>query len=166
MIERFEPGQPTEPEDKNHLQWLPAIGAGLIAGAVLLIVPRGSPWSTITFFLPVIMGRVMPDAWNFPLMGSYLIHLALSVIYSLIISRVVVGVTQLRAVITGGIMGLFLYFVNFAVASFCLPEVRGNEFSVLFAHFVFGAIVGGAYRGLLRRKTAMVPSQGPIPPTT
>jgi hypothetical protein len=79
----------------------------------------------------------------------------LSVLYSLIISRVVIGVTQLRAVLTGGMVGLFLYLINLAIISFGIPALRGNEVSVAFTHIVFGLIAAGAYRGLLRRKVVV-----------
>jgi hypothetical protein len=155
MIRHFEPSPATEPEDKNHLQWLPAVNAGLIAGGILLVVPRGNPWSALDFFAPVVMGRIFPESWSVPLIACFVMHLGLSVLYSLIISRVVVGVTQLRAVITGGIVGLFLYLLNLGAVTFAAPGLRGNEVSVAFTHLVFGLIAGGAYRGLLRRRPAV-----------
>jgi len=163
MIKNFEPSLPTEPAGRNF-QWGAAIGAGLIAGGVLLIVPHGTPWSGIDFFAPVVMGRVIPEAWGVSMFSCYLLHLALAILYSLIISRVVVGVTQLWAVFTGGMVGLFLYGLNLAAVSFLIPDLRGGEFSVGFTHFVFGAIAGGAYRGLLRRRVAGVSSEHVVPP--
>jgi len=163
MIRDFEPPLQTEPVEKNHFQWLPAIEAGLIAGGVLMIVPRGNPWSALDFFAPVVMGRILPEQWGVPLIGCFILHLGLSLIYSLIISRVVVGVTQLRAVITGGIVGLLLYFLNFGAISAAMPQLIGNEFSVAFTHIVFGLIAGGAYRGLLPRKiVAEVGTEVPV----
>jgi hypothetical protein len=159
MIRNFEPPTRSEPEDKDHLQWLPAIYAGLIAGGVLLIVPRGSPWSSLDFFAPVVMGRVIPQTWNIPLVGCFGLHIVLSIFYSLIISRVVVGVTQLRAVITGGIVGLFLYLLNLAVVSFAFPELRGNEVSVAITHLVFGFVASGSYRGLLPRRPTVLQTE-------
>ena len=154
MITHFESPRPTEPETENHLQWSAALGAGLIAGIVLLIVPRGSPWSTVTFFVPSILGRVVPESWNLGLAGAALIHLAVSLVYGIIISWVVSGIHEMRAVLTGGAIGLGLYLVNLGVISFSAPALRGNEVSVIFTHVVFGLIAGGAYRGLLRRRPA------------
>jgi hypothetical protein len=158
MIHHFETIAPSEPEDKGHLQWFPALTAGLIAGLILLIVPRGSPWSTLTFFAPVVLGRVIPETTGISLPGAILFHLALSLVYGLVIARSVVHVTQLRSLLTGGIVGLILYVINFSIASAWIPEVRGNEFSVAFTHLVFGMISAGAYRGLLRRKVAITPA--------
>src|SRR6476620_5270541 len=84
MIDRFEPVTPLEPEDKDHLQWVPALGAGLVAGFILLIVPGGSPWSALTFFSKVVMGRIIPEGWAVPLLGTISIHVALSVVYGLV----------------------------------------------------------------------------------
>ncbi len=109
MIRGFESAHPLEPEAKGHIQWPAAFGAGLIAGAILLIVPRGSPWSSVTFFSPVVMGRALRPGLEMPLVSLWLIHLAVSVLYGLIISRIIAALTQSRAILTGGVIGLVLY---------------------------------------------------------
>ncbi len=151
MIHHFDPPQSLPPEHRHDFQWPAALGAGLIPGLILLIVPRGSPWSALTFFTPVVMGRTVPPQTGMSLGSSMLLHLAIAIVYGLIISRVVARVTQLRAVVAGGITGLILYLINFGVVSWSVPEFRGNEVLVVFTHAVFGLIAGGAYRGLLRR---------------
>jgi hypothetical protein len=153
MIRGFEPIRPAEPQEKGHLQWMPALGAGLIAGIVLLIVPRGSPWNALTFFTPTILGRVVPDRWDVPMLAVSVIHLGISLIYGLLISLTVIRVREMRAVLAGGIAGLVLYLINLGVVSLWIPELRGSEVSVIVTHAVFGLITAGAYRGLLRRKT-------------
>ncbi|SRR6266851_8490899 len=153
MIRGFESAHPLEPEAKGHIQqWPAAFGAGLIAGAILLIVPRGSPWSSVTFFSPVVMGRALRPGLEMPLVSLWLIHLAVSVLYGLIISRIIAALTQSRAILTGGVIGLVLYVLNLLVISLAWPEMRGNEVSALFTHIVFGLLAAGAYRGLLKRK--------------
>ena len=147
----FEPNQRLVPSLKDRIQWGPAIGAGLIAGLVLLIIPRGSPWSSFTFFAPAVMGRSVVGL-GLMLGTASLIHLAVSVLYGLLISRVVAGLKQQRAVFAGGLLGLLLYVVNFGVVSTWWPQLRGSEISVVFAHIVFGLIAAGAYRGLLKRQ--------------
>jgi hypothetical protein len=154
MITNFQMPRPTEPETDNHLQWPAALGAGLIAGLVLLAVPRGSPWSTVTFFVPAIVGRIIPDTWNITLFVSILIHLGVSLLYGIIISMVVSGIREMRAVLTGGVIGLILYLANLGIISYFAPSLRGNEATVVFTHVVFGLIAGAAYRGLLRRRAA------------
>src|SRR5436853_415376 len=105
MIRGFERTHPLEPENPGHIQWGPAFACGLIAGTILLVVPRGSPWSSITFFTPVIMGRGVAIS-EMPLLLVWLVHLGISVGYGLIISRLVTPFTQSRAVLAGGVIGL------------------------------------------------------------
>lgn len=140
---------------------LAALGAGFIAGMVLLLVPRGSPWASITFFSAVAMGRPVPPGVGLPLPVVWAIHLGVSIIYGLIVSWAVSTLSQGRAILAGGAVGLFLNIVNVFVVTFAWPLWRGNEGSVLFTHIVFGLIAGGAYRGLLRRR----PPAAMVPPT-
>ena len=140
--------------EKSHLQGMPALAAGLIAGVILLIVPHASPWEGLTSFTPAILGRVVPPAWNVSVVSVGMLHLALSVIYGFIISSAVISIRELRAVFVGGLVGLLLYLLNFGIVSMWLPTLRGNEVSVAITHGVFGLIAAGAYRGLLRRKVS------------
>ena len=153
MIRGFEPPQSLEPENPGHLQWGAAIKAGLIAGAILLIVPRASPWSSVTSFDPAIMGRALPVGFH-SWLPMWLSHLVLSVAYGFCISRLLVWLRGFRAVFVGGGIGLILYGLNLLVVSLIWPQMRGNEVSVVFTHFVFGLIAAGAYQGLLKRKSA------------
>src|SRR5438105_5001995 len=99
MIRGFESAHPLEPEASGHMQWPAAFGAAFIAGTILLIVPRGSPWSSVTFFSPVIMGRALHGTLEMPLLFVWLIHLVVSVVYGAIISRIVAVLTKSRAIL-------------------------------------------------------------------
>jgi hypothetical protein len=142
------------------MQWSPALGAGLLAGAVLLLVPRGSPWSALTFFSPVLIGRTLPSSAEMPLPAVWAIHLGISVLYGFAVSWAVAGVSQQRAILAGGVVGVGLYIINFGVISLCWTALRGNEVGVMFTHIVFGLIAAGAYRGLLRRRFVVMQSPG------
>jgi len=155
MIKGFEQPQQGAPGEKINWQSLPAVAAGLIAGVVLLIVPHASPWEGLTSFTPAIMGRVVPTTWGIGMFMTVVLHLALALIYGLIVSLVVMNVHQMTAVLTGGVVGLVLYFLNLAAISMWFPELRGNEMSVAVTHVVCGLIVAGAYRGLLRRRVGV-----------
>jgi hypothetical protein len=153
MIRGYETTRLSEPESPHSLQWPAALGAGLIAGAVFLIAPRGSPWSTVTFFSPSIMGRTLgTDAG--PLILIWVAHLLLSAVYGMIISFVIARMTYGSAFMAGAVMGLVLYGLNLAVVSILWPAMRESELTVIFTHIVFGLIAAGAYRGLLRRRVA------------
>jgi len=151
MIRDFEPPQLLDPEQRDHLQWRAALGAGLIPGLILLVVPGGSPWSSVTLFSRVIMGRIVPDPFQLSLGTSIIEHLILSIVYGLMVSIVVRRATQWRAILGGAICGIALYLVNFLIVSLWIPQLRGNEGMVLYTHIFFGALAAGAYRGLLRR---------------
>jgi hypothetical protein len=157
MITEFEPTHPLEPENNSHFQVMAALGAGIVAGIILLIVPRGSPWSSLTFFAPVIVGRVVPMNLGLAPGIVALIHMGLAIADGFIISLVVMHLTRIRAVLVGGLIGLVLYLINYGVVSAWFPGLQGNEVSVVFTHFVFGLISAGVYRGLLRRKVTAVP---------
>src|SRR5262245_26025609 len=116
MIRGFAPPQPLEPENPGHLQWGAALKAGLIAGAILLIVPRASPWSSVTSFDPSIMGRAIPAGFH-SWLAVWLVHLVLSVAYALGISRIIVALRGFRAVLAGGLLGLILYGLNLLIVS-------------------------------------------------
>src|SRR4051794_1858494 len=111
VITGFRTVQQSEPATTNELQWGSAGGAGCIAAIVLILVPQGNPWAALTFFSPVVLGRVVPSV---PLPLAWLMHLSVSIIYALIISKVVAGLTQQRAVLAGGVCGLVLYGINLA----------------------------------------------------
>jgi tetrahydromethanopterin S-methyltransferase subunit E len=98
----------TKPFHDGHLQWRAVLGAGFIAGLVLLIVPRASPWSVLTFFAPVVMGRVVPEELGMPVFLSKVVHMGLAMVYGFIISLVVMRIHQLRAVFAGAAIGLVL----------------------------------------------------------
>jgi hypothetical protein len=152
MIRHFEDAVAMEPEAKGQFQWGAALCAGLIPGVLLLLAPRGSPWSGISFFSSVVMGRPMPPEVVLPLPVLCLVHLVIAELYGLIISLFVTHITQGRAILAGGAIGIALYVINFGVVSVLAPAWRGSEIGVLFTHIVFGLIAAGAYRGLLRRK--------------
>src|SRR5882762_9370318 len=130
MIRGFESSKPLEPETKDRMQYGSAVGAGIIAGAVFLLVPHGSPWSSLTFFSPVVLGRTLPSSAAMSLPMVWMVHMLVSIIYGLIVSRIVAGLTQERAILTGGLAGLFLYLVNLAFVSFLWPGMRGDEVGV------------------------------------
>jgi hypothetical protein len=161
MIKGYEEAHLLEPEEPKRFQWGPALEAGLIAGAILLFIPKGSPWGALTFFSSVIMGRTVSGAMEIPLLVVWCLHLALSLLYGLIISRLVATLRRRKAFVTGALAGLVLYVVNFGVVSALWPWLRGAEFSVMITHIVFGLITAGVYRGLLARKQDVPVSAGP-----
>jgi hypothetical protein len=151
MIRGFERPVRLEPVDDASFQWPAALLAGLIAGAVLLLVPAGSPWSRVSSFSPVVMGRLISPQAGLSLVPTWLLHLVISLIYGLIISAVAMRFRRGQALLAGAIIGLILYLINLGLVSAFWPSLRGHEVAIAFAHVVFGLIAAGAYRGLLKR---------------
>ena len=149
MIRRYEHIEPPALENPSQVQWGRAVAAGLIAGAILLVIPRASPWEGMAFSDPVIMGRYFPGT---PLALAWLIHLALSIGYGLFICRVVWPYRIRRALVIAGLAGLVVYILNLAIVSFVWGVTGRDEIPVIFTHIVFALFTAGAYRGLLKRK--------------
>jgi len=103
MIKGFEQPHRTEPIEFGHWQGTPAVSAGLIAGVVLLILPHASPWEGLTSFTPALMGRVVPQMWELGIFMTIVLHLALAIIYGVLISFLVMHIRQLAAVLAGGV---------------------------------------------------------------
>ena len=91
MIRGYQSNQPLGSEPRSGFQWMPALLAGFLAGVTFLLVPQGSPWSALTFFSPVIMGRPIPLGMAPPLLLVWLLHLLVALIYGLLVSRMVVS---------------------------------------------------------------------------
>jgi uncharacterized membrane protein YGL010W len=128
-----------------------ALGAGLVAGLVLVIVPCGSPWALLTFFTPTVLGRNVSSTMMLPRPVLWAIHLSVSVLYGLVMSVFVSRLGNYKAILAGSVVGLVLYLVKWCVVNFVWPAWRVGEIPVVFTHLVFGLVAAGAYRGLLRR---------------
>jgi hypothetical protein len=149
MIRQYEQEHVPQIEVPRDFQWSRAVLASLIVGAVLIIVPRGSPWEGLAFSEPVIMGRYFP---GMPVGVVWLIHLALSVVYGVVVCRFVASYRIRRALVTAALAGLALYVLNVAVVTAVWHTASTHELPVIFTHIVFGLLTAGAYRGLLRRR--------------
>jgi hypothetical protein len=154
-----------EEYQRGH-RWSAAIKAGLIAGVILLLFPSGNPWTS--FSQPSaahIMGRPISSDSSITLMSAAAIpahtaHLAVSVVYALIILAVVYRLRTWRAIFGGIVTALVLYGINFLTFRMFAPEFTGRyEFNVALAHILFGGIVAGVIRGLLRPPMGLDESQ-------
>ena len=146
--------------------WKAAAWAGVIAGAVFLVlemllvwlVQGMSPWAPPRMIAAMILGRqVLPPPADFSGVAvavAMLIHFPLAVVYGLILGWAVRRLDMAAAVLAGAAFGLVaVYLLNFyVIAPLLFPwftEAR-NWISV-FAHLVFGALLGAAYVALRRR---------------
>jgi hypothetical protein len=148
----------TDKEEYYHAhRWGAGIKAGLLAGLILLLFPSGNPWTAFSGPSAAhIMGRpissdpsvIVTSAAAIP---AHTAHLAVSVVYALIILAVVYRMRSWRAILGGIVTSLVLYGINFAAFRAFAPEFTGRyEFNVILAHILFGGIAGAVIRGFLR----------------
>lgn len=148
----------SEPTFFRSVNWGKAAQAGLIVGAILYLVSRGIPWVGSSMIQPTIMGREMApsaEATGSVFFGYLLLHLAISVIYALIIAPIVNGFKPVTAGLVGGLVGIILYFLNYAAFGLFFEGTPGQREWIAFAiHLAFGIITAETYKGLARRRVA------------
>jgi hypothetical protein len=140
------------------MDWKAAVIAGLIAGAIFLLVllvayplvTGGTPWTVFRFMGAIILGEsVLPPPTTYDagvVVTAVLLHFILSVIYTLVLAFIVHRWGILVSVIGGVLFGLALYLINFFTFTMFFPwfyPARAWPFSVV--HILFGAIAGGVY---------------------
>jgi hypothetical protein len=153
-------------EERRHIDWRAGIYAGLIAGAVFLILEMGmvwlfmgeSPWAPPRMIAAIMLGEgVLPMPPDKPATFSpgivataIVIHFVLSIVYGLLGAASVANRMGYGAALAvGALCGLAIYLINFypiANAFFPWFAMARNWISI-FAHVVFGAVVGAGYVG-------------------
>jgi uncharacterized membrane protein YagU involved in acid resistance len=153
-------------EERGRIDWPAGVYAGLIAGVVFLMLEMimvwlfmgESPWAPPRMIAAMVLGEgvlPMPDkpaTFGFGIMlTAVIIHFVLSIIYALLGAAIVANRMGYGAAIgLGALCGLVIYLINFypiAAALFPWFAMARNWISI-FAHIVFGALVGAAYVGL------------------
>ena len=164
------------PEEQERYRrghrWGAAIKAGLLAGLIVLFVPSGNPWTA--FARPSaahIMGRSVTADQSVMLFSAeaipvHLAHLAVGVLYALLLLLVIYRLHTWKAILAGVIGGLAFYGINFLMFRLFAPGLTGGttEVNVLIAHVLFGGIAAGVIRGFLRppqRLDNSQPNPGP-----
>ena len=145
------PEQPYE----RRVQWVTALFAGLIAGALLLMFSGGSPWSSGGH--PTVMGRWMEHPAEVKTTSGLLIailHMALATGYAFLIVPLVHRFSPTAAVLAGAGLGAILYGLDYVILSRFFGTVFGErELMVFLTHIVYGMLAAGAYKGLAPRKS-------------
>ncbi len=145
------------------LDWKAAILAGLIAGAVFMMlemvlvatVGGGSLWGPPRMIGAMVLGKeVLPPPPTFDLgvmMVAMMIHAVLSIILGVILGWVISHL-RLRlgaSLILGAVFGLLVYFVNFYLFTGMFPWFAGarNWISAI-SHVMFGLVLAWTYHAL------------------
>ncbi|MCA1779265.1 MAG: hypothetical protein LC637_07780 [Xanthomonadaceae bacterium] len=158
----------------DHLETSPrlnakaALLAGVVAGAAfmmleMIMVPvflGGSPWGPPRMIAAIGMGNgVLPPPATFDLgimVVAMLIHFALSVIlaflfaflFTFIGKRDAVGL----AIGLGAVFGLIVYLISFYGMTEIFPWfAMARHWVSIFAHLVFGAVLGWVYVSVARK---------------
>jgi hypothetical protein len=137
------------------VRWQDGAVAGLIVGLILFFLSRGIPWIGSGAIDPAILGREVAPGQH-PTSGFFLgilsLHLLVCVLYGLIIAAIVNGFRPVVAGFMGGLAGLILYFLDFAIFSAMFNGAADREWSSVMMHIVFGIVTAEAYKGMTRRR--------------
>lgn len=142
--------------------WRAAVVAGLVAGAVLMVldmawsvfVTGDSPWSSSYRVAAIVMGRDVLQAtaeFDSLIVGVALVtHYALGVVFALLLATLVAGFHYDRSPgmteLIGALFGAFIYLVNFhGLAQFFPWFAEWRSWAALIAHLVFGMTAATLY---------------------
>jgi hypothetical protein len=140
------------------MDWRAALLAGLIAGIIFLVllmviyplVTGGSPWVLPRFIAAILLGQeVLTPLTTFDAgvtLVALLVHLVLSVIYTLLVAFIVHRWGVLVAVIVGALVGFAIYLINFfTFTTFFEWFYLARSWPFFIVHVLFGAVAGGVY---------------------
>jgi uncharacterized membrane protein YagU involved in acid resistance len=148
--------------------WRAALGAGVIAGAVFLVLEMmmvplflgGGPWDPPRMIAAIVLGesvlpmpgQAMPSVDARIVVAALFVHFALSVLYALILSAVIARTSSRAALAVGAAFGLALYIINFYGFTALFPwfAMARNWVSIV-AHAVFGLAAAWMYEVIARR---------------
>ncbi len=155
----------------ERMDWKAVIWAAIIAGIVFMTlemvlvatVGGGSPWGPPRMIAAMAMGEgVLPPPATFemvPMLVAMLVHLITSVIYAAILGWIIsnrnLGLGM--SLLVGTLFGLLLYFANFYVFTSVWPWfAMARGMISIFAHAVYGLVLGWAYHALASRHVTVV----------
>lgn len=138
-----------------------AVWGGVIGGLGSLIVQMimatwllgSSPWVIYRWIAAIILGeRVLPPPADFaltPVLVGLIIHLIISILYSLLLAFMIHRWGLIVGIVGGGLFGVAVYAVNFFTLTLFFPWFFATRnWMMILAHIVFGALAGGVYEGL------------------
>lgn len=156
--------------------WRAAVMAGLIAGAVYMVLElltarfllyQGA-WGTVKMVAAIIVGReaLSADAFSWTIvLSAGTVHFALSIILAAVLAMILssfrLDSSMALASLVGLVFGVVVYLINFYVFGRYFnwfDEARGWE--SLFAHALFGLVAADVYCNLERRRSN-TPDQQP-----
>jgi len=145
---------------RQLVDWRAAIWAGLISGAIFMVINMaltnsyvGSPWVVVRLIASIAMGEgVLPPPATFDtkiFVVAFIVHIVLSVGFACLIAYVLHRWGLIVGILGGAVLGLALYAINFYTVTALFPwffPMRSWIMAV--SHAIFGACAGGIYEGL------------------
>ena len=141
-----------------------ALWAAIVAGAVFMMLEMAmvavfmgqSPWGPPRMIAAIGMGEgVLPPPATFDagiMMVAMLIHFGLSVILAFLFAFIARGRTVAMATMMGAAFGLVAYLVFFYGMTAVFPWfAMGRGWIGIFAHVMYGAVLGFVYASIARR---------------
>ena len=145
----------------HPINWSAAIWASIIGGLVfaaleVLMVPLfqgNSPWAPLHMIGAIALGpgaMASPDTFDLGIIGTaVVVHMALAILYGVILAFVIARVDMGLAIAIGAIYGFALYLVNFYVFTKWFPWFAdARDWISIFTHIVQGALWAWLYKVL------------------
>lgn len=161
---------------RRPLDWSAAIWAGVIAGAVFMVLEMlmvqmflgMSMWGPPRMIAAIAMGEgVLPPPATFDagiLMVAMVVHFVLSIVFAIVLAWIIqrLGLGLGAALLVGSGYGLALYLINFYPMTAFFPwfAMARNWVSIV-AHILFGTIAAWGYLKL-RKPATVVAAPGTL----
>jgi hypothetical protein len=148
--------------------------AGLVAGVVFVVVEMAlmmmagdSPWGPPRMMGAIALGEdVLPPPATFDagiVMAGMMVHFVLSAVLGVIFASIAgrLGLSRGMAIVLGAVFGLAVYAVNFYGFTALFPWfAMARNAMTIFAHLVFGAVLGAMPLGSPAGSGPSVEDQG------
>lgn len=146
-----------------------AVWAGLIAGVVFMMIEMilvgtvggGSPWAPPRMIAAMAMGEgVLPPPATFDIaifMVAMIVHFVLAIVLALVFAWIAdrMAWSRTTTIVAGMVFGLIIYLVNFYGMTAVFPWfAMARNWISIFAHVVFGGVLGWYYAGGYARRVA------------
>jgi hypothetical protein len=148
---------------RQVMDWRAAVFAGLLAGllafllriALWVIATGGSFWTPFHHSAAILLGPESLAPAGAPQAGvvavGFLVHMALSLIYTLLLAFIIHRWGLIVGIIGGALFGVAIYLINYYTFTALFPWFYPlRSWLVLAVHVFFGATAGGLYEALER----------------
>jgi hypothetical protein len=134
---------------QRNVTWRAIPLAGLVAGTVFIVtlLLEASPALFLRYIASLVLGEaVLTDTSPGVLVVGALVHYALSLLFTLVITIVVHRWGLLVGIVGGGLLGLCIYAINLYTFTLLFPWFFAIDSPILIlSHLLFGMTAGGIY---------------------